>query len=685
MNFKAFLKFIILWAVACLCAAKSVAQTEYEHPYHDYRAAYTVEGEYSIIYNNEAEFSKLKNFRLKFYDANGNLLTETETRTYPLGGRAQTYSLSDPVIGFSVIELSIISLYEGEKADFPTNIMNVLGLTLQEIKDDIVPEETKPDVTIPIELEIGESDEINEIRPSLTDAEIANLDRAEDKIDHLLRELNSTFMPLTTFADSQSNIAQQISDILLNTKELSRKAINAERTDLTSEIENLIETLSSAKDNAENNSGISEKLAELEALQAKLLGLKTQITELRNRRDLANADISGVLPALENTETKLEEITTRITTLTLPEHVTASNVSDFDARYTALDFQFNNPPVSTNWPGLFAALLAGLVLLGFAAKFLLPAKTKPRVLKSALNLAQHPGVTFPASPLLAGNIAAPLVPAGQLAAAQLQMLSGPYAILRDAYQAAGRIGYAQEGIPTPEDYAFGTGFLVSDRHVLTNRHVHGMYGHYMMDEADPGGIEFIAEKGKDASDFVPFNCEPPLLLPALDIAIYTLARPVVNRLPIKLKPVTTSTLEGRDIVVIGYPDTHTPEAEHIRAVVEEDAVFAVKRLSQGKIFRHSTDTDTPFGVETEVSEDKHSSFAMPAICHNASTMSGNSGSPLLDIKTGQLVGVHFAGFKVFNREEAANLAMAIAQLTGETSKEYLSGVTSITGIATNST
>ena len=265
--------------------------------------------------------------------------------------------------------------------------------------------------------------------------------------------------------------------------------------------------------------------------------------------------------------------------------------------------------------------------------------------------------------MLAGNVAGPLSPAGQLTASQLQMLSGPYAVLREAYQATGRIGYAQVGIPSSQDYSFGTGFLISDRHVVTNRHVHGLYGHYLMDETDPGGIEFIAEKEKDASDFVPFNCKPPLLLPGLDIAIYTLARPVTNRTPLYLNPIDIDALHPRDVVVIGYPDTHEPEKPEILAVVEDDPVFAVKRISQGQIFRHSTDTDRPIGVKTSVSETKSSKFIMPAICHNASTLGGNSGSPVLDIKTGHLVGVHFKGFKAFNGEEAANLAMAIAQLT----------------------
>lgn len=279
---------------------------------------------------------------------------------------------------------------------------------------------------------------------------------------------------------------------------------------------------------------------------------------------------------------------------------------------------------------------------------------------------RHPensGVIFPASPMQAANVATPLSPAGQLTASNLQMLTGQFAALRPAYHATGRIGYAQEGVPTSEDYSFGTGFLISPDHVMTNRHVHGIYGHYLTTQDDCGGIEFIAEKDKDASDFIPFNGEPPVLLPGLDIAIYTLSRPAEGRTPIAQTPVPTQELEGKTIAVVGYPDTHEPNDPEILSVVEDDPVFAVKRISQGTIFRHSTDDDDPYGVEVSVAECEKTNFPMPAICHNASTLGGNSGSPILDINTGALLGVHFAGHKIFNQKEAANLAMAIAQLT----------------------
>ena len=312
--------------------------------------------------------------------------------------------------------------------------------------------------------------------------------------------------------------------------------------------------------------------------------------------------------------------------------------------------------------GLIAAALGSFVALRqVKLKRALTDTIKNRPEVKHLERVAPAGVIFPNSPIHAANVATPLSPAGQLTASNLQMLSGPYAVHRPAYHATGRLGFAQEGVPTLEDYSFGTGFLITDRHVLTNRHVDGFYGQYLTGE-DPGGIEFIAEKDKDASDFIPFDGAPPLLVPGLDVAIFTLSRSAANRPPIPLAPINTEDLDGRDIIVIGYPDTHKPNDPHILDVVEENPVFAVKRISQGKIFRHSTDETNPYGVEVKVAKNDTSDFPMPAICHNASTLGGNSGSPILDAKTGELLGVHFAGFKTFNEKEAANLAMAIESL-----------------------
>ena len=272
------------------------------------------------------------------------------------------------------------------------------------------------------------------------------------------------------------------------------------------------------------------------------------------------------------------------------------------------------------------------------------------------------GIIFPQSPLLAGAVApgpAPLAPAGQMVPSGLQTLTGQYAALKPAYRATGRIGGPQDGVPTNDDVSFGTGFLITPNHVMTNQHVYEFYKHYLTGP-DCGGIEFIAERDRDASDYVPFNGDPPLILLDLDIAIFTLARSVKNRKPIARIAVPTEELSEREVITISYPCPFEVD-EHILSVVEDDPIFAVKRLSQGRIFRHSTDTDTPFGVQVSVDERINPRKSLSAICHNASTLGGSSGAPVLD-RAGNLVGVHFAGDRAFNGEEAANLAMAVEML-----------------------
>lgn len=267
--------------------------------------------------------------------------------------------------------------------------------------------------------------------------------------------------------------------------------------------------------------------------------------------------------------------------------------------------------------------------------------------------------TVPSTPTPSTPPPPTLTPAGHMVPAGLQTLTGPFAAIRPVYRATGRIGGPQIGVPTNDDVAFGTGFLITPNHVMTNQHVYEFYKHYLTGP-DCGGIEFIAEHGRDASEYVAFNGEDPLIVPELDIAIFTLQRSVENRPPIDRISVPSEQLHERSILTISYPCPWdvTPD---ILALVEEGPVFAVKRISQGEIFRHSTDTADPYGVEVNVDQTINPAGSMPAICHNASTLGGSSGAPLVDMD-GNLVGMHFAGDRLFNEREAANLAMAIEHL-----------------------
>ena len=293
------------------------------------------------------------------------------------------------------------------------------------------------------------------------------------------------------------------------------------------------------------------------------------------------------------------------------------------------------------------------------------------------------GLLFEGSPMMATGVApissasAPLAGAGQMSASNLQALTGVYEVLRPAYQATGRLGYSQEGAPTRKDFSLGTGFLITPRHVMTARHVHESFGRLYLSGEDCGGIEFLGEKDNDKSDFYEFNGEPAQVWDGLDICVYTLARPVTDRTPIPRREQPTQDLDGRDIVIFGYPDTMDPDDEALSGMVEPDPIFAVKRVSQGKVFRHSTDDEDPYGVIARIKMNARTQFEMSAICHNASTLGGNSGSPVLDAKTGALVGVHFAGKPDFSGAEDANLAMAIEQITKEEARQKISKINTV--------
>ena len=685
MTFKVILRLWLSLIFLCgsLECAAAQSSVEPKRLQVQYNAAYQLQDSYTIIYDNTVQTAKLKEFRVTFYGPNRKVIAQTRTETHPETAKIETYLLDGPVSGFNEVELSILSLHSGNINAFPADIGAILALNeLTQIPD-------RPEPT----------------PPNLTEQDRQRVNDATANISRLLSALDDQASTFSSASEARQSANDQLDRLINDTAALSAKAEDAGRTELKAQID----TLSSDLKLARTSTTPADTQRQLTTLKMDAEELESDIQTLVRQSQTAGVEESAVLSALNEAEASLEDFETILSALTVPDAIDINQIDIWNETYLNLKSQADTPvtpsadtseppnpvetvtpdkPISTatnsfSWTGLLVLLTLAVLFIGVILKSILGTKAlgtkaKTRPAKSALNRAENSGVIFAASPMLAGNVAGPLSPAGQLTASQLQMLSGPYAVLREAYQATGRIGYAQVGIPSSQDYSFGTGFLISDRHVVTNRHVHGLYGHYLMDETDPGGIEFIAEKEKDASDFVPFNGEPPVLLPELDIAIYTLARPVTNRTPIALKPIETEALDGRDIVVIGYPDTYTPEKSDVLAVVENDPVFAVKRLSQGQIFRHSTDIDTPYGVETSVSESKTSAFLMPAICHNASTMGGNSGSPLLDIKNGQLLGVHFKGFKVFNQEEAANLAMAISQLTQSKPLNKLSAVTPIT-------
>ena len=179
----------------------------------------------------------------------------------------------------------------------------------------------------------------------------------------------------------------------------------------------------------------------------------------------------------------------------------------------------------------------------------------------------------------------------------------------------------------------GTGWLVRPDIVVTNRHValefatRNPEGGFMFlrnfrRRLMAASIDFRMEHGTDAIDEHPLvevlDIEAPD--PAPDIAFLrvsvagaSLGRPI----PLSSQPPRA----GQQVAIIGYParDSRIPDPDVVRSIFGDD--YDIKRLAPGEVMR----------IESNVVE------------HDASTLGGNSGSAVIDLETGEAIGLHFAG------------------------------------------
>ena len=202
---------------------------------------------------------------------------------------------------------------------------------------------------------------------------------------------------------------------------------------------------------------------------------------------------------------------------------------------------------------------------------------------------------------------------------------------RDAIRSSiARVGRVDVAGPDGPDWV-GTGFLAGPDAILTNRHVAAAFA-----RSGPDGWQF----SPGLSPSLDFNHEQGAVEPLsfaltgivgvhaqCDLAVLAIAADggAGQALPDPL-PVATSapgTVTDRAVYVIGYPGwdgTRNDAAEMHRIF---SGVYEVKRLQPGLV------TSAPDGP---------CSFT-----HDCSTLGGNSGSPVIDLATHQVVGLHFGG------------------------------------------
>ena len=195
----------------------------------------------------------------------------------------------------------------------------------------------------------------------------------------------------------------------------------------------------------------------------------------------------------------------------------------------------------------------------------------------------------------------------------------------------------------------GTGWLVAEDLIVTNRHVAREFGRrgtagFTFRIGINGGpmtarLDFLEEDQRapsleyGVSDIV--WIAPPN---DADVAFLRLTRMVRDRPLPPAVPLAESIQPDEFVAAIGYParDPRVPDQDLVRQIFGD--VYEKKRLAPGQII--------------EASEDE--------LEHDCSTLGGNSGSLLVSLRTGRAVGLHFSG--IFLQANFAVAAPRIADL-----------------------
>jgi glutamyl endopeptidase len=219
--------------------------------------------------------------------------------------------------------------------------------------------------------------------------------------------------------------------------------------------------------------------------------------------------------------------------------------------------------------------------------------------------------------------------------------------IENTSKSVGRIEPYKVGDP---DAPGGTGFLVAEDVVMTNRHVvdpfcfKGDDMTWIIREKTKPRIDYFEEFGATA------ECEFTVkkiigIHDTLDIALLrvekesTLGTPLPE--PLILDSELPDPIQGRKVYVVGYPFQASTEDNRDDVDLVFNNILGCKRLQPGEVT----------GVEME----------QCLFYHDCSTIGGNSGSCVVDLEKNKVIGLHFGG-KVY---EFCNRAIALPNLKND--------------------
>jgi len=189
-------------------------------------------------------------------------------------------------------------------------------------------------------------------------------------------------------------------------------------------------------------------------------------------------------------------------------------------------------------------------------------------------------------------------------------------------------------LPGNRDFPYGgTGFVVGEGVLMTNRHVAQIFADGLGDRrlsfksGAKAGIDFAREMGRPVGR--PLMVSKVILVhPYWDMAILKVDGLDTTHKPLKLSLTDARQAPGREIFVIGYPffDPRNPGAKQQNLF---NGTYGIKRLQPGQL--HGAMTTASFGKDVN------------AATHDCSTLGGNSGSGVFDLATGEIMALHFGG------------------------------------------
>jgi S1-C subfamily serine protease len=184
----------------------------------------------------------------------------------------------------------------------------------------------------------------------------------------------------------------------------------------------------------------------------------------------------------------------------------------------------------------------------------------------------------------------------------------------------------------------GTGFLVAEGILATNRHVlAALTSGTEVLAAKAARVVFKQEDGRTNPPSEVIEIAGVVAIhDVYDVALLALAAPGRPAVPIAATP----AIETERVAVIGFP-ANDPEHNPIFLSALFDGRFGTKRVALGEVLDGSK---------------------APFLFHDCSTTQGNSGSPIFHLASARVVGIHRAGFFMYRNEavDAAALEAFVA-------------------------